>query len=109
MTTANATTIGPEAQTKGHQIFKAIFERSLNFRVELGFDDACRFIERIDHYNDFEAWRGHRDELLQEAEERRLARQLRAVRSGKNAPEIRHSLHRLVAGLLPQGRKMAGC
>jgi len=61
------------------------------------------------HYNDFEAWRGHRDELLQEAEERRLARQLRAARSGENAPQIRDLLPRLVAGLLPQGRKMAGC
>ena len=61
------------------------------------------------HYNDFEAWRGHHDELLKEAEERRLARQPRAARSGENAPQIRHSLPRLVAGLLPQGRKMADC
>ena len=61
------------------------------------------------HYNDFEAWRGLRDELLREAEVRRLARQLRAARSGQNAPQIRTSLRRLVAGLLPQGRKMAGC
>jgi hypothetical protein len=61
------------------------------------------------HYNDFGAWRDHRDELLQEAEDRRLARQLRAARSGENAPQIRRSLPRLVAGLLPQGRKMAGC
>lgn len=59
------------------------------------------------HYNDFEAWRGHHDELLREAEGRRLARQLRAARSGQNAPQIRHSLSRLVAGLLPQNRKMA--
>jgi phosphoserine phosphatase len=61
------------------------------------------------HYNDFEAWRDHRDELLQEAEQRRLARQLRAARSGEKALQIRRSLPRLVAGLLPQGRKMAGC
>jgi hypothetical protein len=59
------------------------------------------------HYNDFEAWQGHRDELLREAEGRRLARQLRASRSGKNAPQIRRSLSRLVAGLLPQDGKMA--
>lgn len=59
------------------------------------------------HYNDFEAWRSHHDELLREAEGRRLARQLRAARSEQNAPRIRHSLSRLVAGLLPQNRKMA--
>jgi len=61
------------------------------------------------HLNDFEAWQGHRDELLREAGERRLARQLRAAGSGQNAPLIRHSLARFVAGLLPQNRKMAGC
>jgi hypothetical protein len=61
------------------------------------------------HYNDFEAWRGHRDELLQEAEERRLARQLRVARTGENAPQIRRSLPRLVADLLPHGRRTAGC
>jgi hypothetical protein len=61
------------------------------------------------HYNDFEAWRHHHDELLQEAQQRRLARQLRAARSGENALHIRRSLSRLVAGLLPQGRKMADC
>jgi hypothetical protein len=63
----------------------------------------------IYRYKDFEAWQGHRDELLREAGERRLARQLRAARSGKNTPPILHSLARLVAGLLPQNRKMAGC
>jgi hypothetical protein len=56
------------------------------------------------HYNDFEAWRGHQDELLREAEVRRLARQLRAARSGEHAPQIRHLLPWLVAGLLPQGK-----
>jgi hypothetical protein len=56
------------------------------------------------HYNDFESWRDHRDELLQEAQERRLARQLRAARSGENALQIRRSLSRLVTGLLLQGR-----
>ena len=60
------------------------------------------------HYNDFEAWQGHRDERLREAEMRRLARQLRAARSGQNARQIRTFLPRLIAGLLPQGRKMAG-
>ena len=38
------------------------------------------------HHNDFEAWRGYRNELLREAGERRLARQLRAARSGEKAP-----------------------
>ena len=57
------------------------------------------------HYNDFEAWRDHRDELLREAEERRRARQIREARSGENALQIRRSLSRLVAGLLPQDAK----
>jgi hypothetical protein len=61
------------------------------------------------HHNDFGAWRHHRDELLQEAEDRRLGRQLRAARSGDNALQIRRSLPRHVAGLLPPGGKMAGC
>jgi hypothetical protein len=61
------------------------------------------------HYNIFEVWQGHRDELLREAGERRLARQLRAARSGENAPQMRHSLSRLVTGLLPRSRKVAGC
>jgi hypothetical protein len=61
------------------------------------------------HYNDFEAWQGHRDELLREAEQRRLARQLLAERSGENALQIRRLLTRLVTGLLPQNRKIAGC
>jgi hypothetical protein len=56
------------------------------------------------HYNDFEAWQGHRDELLREAGERRLARQLRAARSGQNAPQIRHAMLRLVASLI-EGKK----
>ena len=61
------------------------------------------------YYNDFAGWQVHRDQLLREAEERRLARQLRAARSGRNAPLIRHSLSRIVAGLLPQNKKMANC
>jgi hypothetical protein len=61
------------------------------------------------HHYDFEAWREHRNELLQEASERRLARQLRAGRSGAKTTDIRHALRGLVAGLFPQRRKMAGC
>jgi hypothetical protein len=56
------------------------------------------------HYNDFEAWRGHHDELLREAEVWRLAQQLRAARPGKHAPQIRYLLPRLMAVLLPQGK-----
>ena len=59
------------------------------------------------HHNDFEAWRQHRHELLREAG--RGARQLRAARFREKFPEIRHALLGLVAGLLPQSRKMAGC
>lgn len=61
------------------------------------------------HHNDFEAWREHHDELIQEASERRLARELLAARSQKQAPEIRRALLGLLAGLFPQSRKMAGC
>jgi hypothetical protein len=61
------------------------------------------------HYNDFEAWQDHRDELLRKAGERRLARQLRVACSSEKAPHMRRPLSRLVAGLLPQGRKMADC
>ena len=61
------------------------------------------------HHYDFEVWREHRDELLREAGERRLARQLRAARSGEKASGIRHALRGLAAGLFPQGREMAGC
>jgi hypothetical protein len=61
------------------------------------------------HHNDFEVWREHQHELLQEAGERRLARELRAARSQKQAPEIRRTLLGLVAGLFPQTRRMADC
>ena len=59
------------------------------------------------HHNDFEVWRERRDELLREADERRLARELRVARSQKQTPEIRRTLLVLVAGLFPQTRKMA--
>ena len=61
------------------------------------------------HYNDFEAWREHRNVLLQEAEDRRLARQVRAARSSEESNAIRHALLGFVAGLLPQSRKVADC
>ena len=59
------------------------------------------------HHNDFEVWREHQHELLREADERRLARELRAARSQRQAPEIRRTLLGLVAGLFPQTREMA--
>jgi hypothetical protein len=61
------------------------------------------------HHNDFEAWRQHHNELLREAGERRLARELRAARSRSEPPEIRRTLLGFVAGHFPQGRKMADC
>jgi hypothetical protein len=61
------------------------------------------------HNNDFGAWRGYHGELLQEASERRLARELRAARSGEKRFEIRGAFLGLLAGLLPRGEKMAGC
>jgi hypothetical protein len=60
-------------------------------------------------HNDFEVWRQHHNELVQEASERRLARQLRATRSSEKAPHIWRWLRGLVAGLLPQTGKMADC
>jgi hypothetical protein len=36
-------------------IFDAVFERSLNFRIELPFEQAQAFIGRIDQYNEFNA------------------------------------------------------
>jgi hypothetical protein len=60
------------------------------------------------HYNDFEAWQHHRDELLQEAGMRRVARQLRAARFGESAPRVRNPLPSLIPGSLLRGRKMAG-
>ena len=58
------------------------------------------------HYNDFEAWREYRSDLLREAEERRLARQLRVSRPG-----LAHGIRKSLLGFFaerPQ-RKMAGC
>jgi hypothetical protein len=61
------------------------------------------------YHNDFEAWRQHHNELLQEASERRLARQLRAAQSGENSPDIWRALRGFVPGLHPQSGKMADC
>jgi hypothetical protein len=60
------------------------------------------------HYNDFETWQDHRDELLREAEMRCVARQLRAARSEESAPRVREPLPRFVSGFLLRGRNMAG-
>jgi hypothetical protein len=48
--TATATPVA-----KGDQIFDGVFEHSLYFRIKMDFDAACRFIHRIDQYNDFDA------------------------------------------------------
>jgi hypothetical protein len=61
------------------------------------------------HYNNFEAWRERRNELLQEAGERRLARGLRAVQSREKTHETRRPLLGLIAGQFSRSRKMAGC
>ncbi len=49
----NATTTGYTAQQTADVIFDAVFDRSLDFQIELDFDQTCRFIRRIDRYNDF--------------------------------------------------------
>ena len=61
----------------------------------------------MNHHNDFKGWREYQRELLREADERRLARELPAASSQKQASEIRRTLLGLVAGLFPQTRKMA--
>ena len=38
-----------------NDIFDAVFEKSLNFRIELPFEEAQEFIRRIDRYNEFDA------------------------------------------------------
>lgn len=36
-------------------LFDAVFDQSLNFRIELPFEKAQAFIRRIDRYNEFDA------------------------------------------------------
>ena len=50
-------------------IFDAVFDRSLDFRIELPYDTAVGFLRRIDKYNEFEAGRviealEHIDQLI---------------------------------------------
>ena len=50
MTTVDAVAIGS-------QVFDAVFEKTLNFRIEMEYDSARQFIERIGQYNEFDpAW-----------------------------------------------------
>lgn len=51
---ANLTLTGPHTQIADN-IFGAVFDQSLDFRIELPYDVAIRFIERIEQYNEFEA------------------------------------------------------
>jgi hypothetical protein len=51
---ANLTLTGPHTQIADN-IFGAIFDHSLDFRIELPYEVALRFIERIGMYNEFEA------------------------------------------------------
>jgi len=43
--------------TIGNQVFDAVFERTLDFQIELEFAAACQFIQRIYEYNEFQAHR----------------------------------------------------
>ena len=36
-------------------IFDAVFDRTLHFRIEMEYDVVCQFIRRIGQYNDFRA------------------------------------------------------
>jgi hypothetical protein len=52
---STALTTGPNTHTHSDRLFDAVFNASLHFRVELDYDNTCRFIERIHRYNDFES------------------------------------------------------
>lgn len=54
MTTAHATTIGTKTQM-ADTIFDAVFEKTLNFSIQMPFEEVCHFLRRIDTYNEFEA------------------------------------------------------
>jgi hypothetical protein len=48
--------ITPPASHKiGQGIFDAVFDRSLNFRIELPYSEAIEFISQIGEYNNFRA------------------------------------------------------
>lgn len=52
---AHATTTPAPVTSTASDIFDAVFPRSLDFRIELPYEDLLGFIRRIDQYNDFEA------------------------------------------------------
>src|SRR5438067_1232261 len=43
-----------DAVATGSQVFDAVFEKTLNFRIEMEYDSARQFIERIGQYNEFD-------------------------------------------------------
>jgi hypothetical protein len=53
------TTVSAPAATQQNsiadQMFDAVFDHCLDFRIEMEYDAARRFIQRIDRYNDFDA------------------------------------------------------
>lgn len=53
----DATSIGPHSGRSdiapADAIYEAVFDRSLNFRIELPYETALSFIRRIDQYNEF--------------------------------------------------------
>ncbi len=60
-------------------------------------------------YHEIDQWRQRHHELLREADERRLARQLRAERPKLAAPAIKSALLALIPRRLPRRKEMAGC
>ena len=52
---AHATTTPALLTNTADEIFDAVFERSLDFRIELKYEDLLGFIRRIGQYNDFES------------------------------------------------------
>ncbi|NLY03072.1 MAG: hypothetical protein GXY83_44035 [Rhodopirellula sp.] len=57
MPTQVTTTPAPYQIPPAGAIFDAVFDRSLDFRIELPYETAIDFLRRIDKYNDFEAAR----------------------------------------------------
>ena len=52
---AHATTAPAPTTSVADEVFDAVFPRSLDFRIELQYEDLLGFIRRIGQYNDFEA------------------------------------------------------
>ena len=55
MPTQTITPPAPSATSAADRVFDAVFRESLQFRIEMPYDAAVRFIERVHRYNEFDA------------------------------------------------------